>query len=522
MKIKSIFIIFMTLCLAFPIQAKKDGFKKGIHDYAYADGRVYSGNWLDHLPSGEGKMVMPNGDIYEGNWVLGHLQDYACIQRASGDIVKGRFANGNLVGEVTIQYVNGDNYVGTVKVEKDAVVLDYITILMRHGYGTFKSAEGDVTVGTFENDKPVGKVKIVYADKDEFDGTMDAEGNRTGLYKELKDDGETWLIELENDIVKNTVIKMEEGEISIEYRDEKQYVKKFTIYDSKENMVITYNVPYPEFCPNFVEEGLRDGQIERGYGTFVGTMKGTEEWNGIYKNYKDDEGNIYNGPVLNGVLHGECSIERKDGAKIVGTFVNGELCGNGTFTYLDGGKFIGEFKDGKCNGQGTRIWADGGKFEGIFKDDKEWKGEYTNITFYNEKDSIDGHYTGHLENGMLSGNGTYIFNDGTRYVGQFANGARHGQGTMYDSDGNKYVGQWVNGKINGQGTMYYSDGNKYVGQWVNGKRHGQGTFIYLPGYSHIKLTGTFFNDSFCKGKLFRSNGTVVVGQWDEDGNYLGR
>ena len=59
---KKLLFVLSMLCCVLVVQAqKKEGFKKGFHDYAYADGRVYSGEWLERQPSGLGKMTWPDG-----------------------------------------------------------------------------------------------------------------------------------------------------------------------------------------------------------------------------------------------------------------------------------------------------------------------------------------------------------------------------------------------------------------------------------------------------------------------------
>jgi hypothetical protein len=33
----------------------------------YANGNIYEGNWLDHLPNGSGKEIFANGSSFKGN-----------------------------------------------------------------------------------------------------------------------------------------------------------------------------------------------------------------------------------------------------------------------------------------------------------------------------------------------------------------------------------------------------------------------------------------------------------------------
>lgn len=51
-----------------------------------------------------------------------------------------------------------------------------------------------------------------------------------------------------------------------------------------------------------------------------------------------------------------------------------------------------------------------------------------------------------IEGDCVNGEGTYVYNDGTRYIGESKNGMRDEQGTMIWANGDKYVGTWRNGK----------------------------------------------------------------------------
>ena len=55
--------------------------------------------------------------------------------------------------------------------------------------------------------------------------------------------------------------------------------------------------------------------------------------------------------------------------------------------------------------------------------------------------------------GLLSGQGTFTFNDGTSYTGDIINGRRHGYGhlkTNRTADTAAYIGTWSTGVREGQ------------------------------------------------------------------------
>ncbi len=60
-----------------------------------------------------------------------------------------------------------------------------------------------------------------------------------------------------------------------------------------------------------------------------------------------------------------------------------------------------------------------------------------------------------------------------------------GEGTItFDTLGEgtaTYTGQLVNGLMHGQGTATYADGSRYEGGWKDDKKHGQGTATYPDG-----------------------------------------
>ena len=54
---------------------------------------------------------------------------------------------------------------------------------------------------------------------------------------------------------------------------------------------------------------------------------------------------------------------------------------------------------------------------------------------------------------------------GGTYVGEKKDGLMDGEGTYYYKDGSKYTGMWKNDKMEGQGIHTWTTGEKYVGEW---------------------------------------------------------
>lgn len=78
---------------------------------------------------------------------------------------------------------------------------------------------------------------------------------------------------------------------------------------------------------------------------------------------------------------------------------------------------------------------------------------------------LRGKYSGDCRGGKAYGRGKAIGTD--VYEGEFVNGIVHGQGTYLWSDGDKYIGQFNNGKAHGRGIMMYRDGRRVEGVWKN-------------------------------------------------------
>ena len=92
---------------------------------------------------------------------------------------------------------------------------------------------------------------------------------------------------------------------------------------------------------------------------------------------------------------------------------------------------------------------------------------------------------------MVSGSGSFHFNDKSIYVGEIKKGVIQGNGTRTWKDGAVYTGGWLNGQRHGQGSMLYPTGEEYIGQWKNDTKTGRGT-------------------------MFRKNGSLFIADWKDN------
>ena len=88
-------------------------------------------------------------------------------------------------------------------------------------------------------------------------------------------------------------------------------------------------------------------------------------------------------------------------------------------------------------------------------------------------------------NGLQSGNGTAIYNNGNKYVGQFLSGFKHGFGILTGSKGEVFTGNYRRGVREGHGIEVFSNGERYTrrrtritkkyGSDTSTRRHVSGT-----------------------------------------------
>ncbi|MBS0621098.1 MAG: hypothetical protein JSS61_06540 [Verrucomicrobia bacterium] len=67
----------------------------------YADGRVYTGGWIDDRPQGRGEMRFPNGNHYAGYWNNGLQEGQGTLKDADGEVLyQGQWKQGGRHGKI--------------------------------------------------------------------------------------------------------------------------------------------------------------------------------------------------------------------------------------------------------------------------------------------------------------------------------------------------------------------------------------------------------------------------------------
>jgi len=332
---------------------------------------IYTGNLLDGMFHGQGKLVWDNGATYEGSWQFGKIH-----------------------GNGTFLYEGGGKYIGPFKDGK------------RHGYGTYYYPDGDQYKGNWVDGEQSGEGTYTFADGSVYTGQFvnnSFHGNATFLYS----DGSKYVGQFKNG--------KRHGRGTYYYSGGNQYEGDWV--DGKQSGTGTFRWSDGTVYQGQWLDGQRHGQgtITYSYGNkYVGQFKNGElHGQGIYY-YAD--GSIYDGQWVDGERTGQGKLTLANGSTYTGQFLNGPVHGEGTYIYADGGKYVGQFKNGKRHGRGTYYYPGGNQYEGDWID-----GERTgNGTFRWSDGTI---YQGQWLNGKRHGQGTITYPNGTVRTGTWNNNA---------------------------------------------------------------------------------------------------
>ena len=84
-------------------------------------------------------------------------------------------------------------------------------------------------------------------------------------------------------------------------------------------------------------------------------------------------------------------------------------------------------------------------------------------------------------NGIMEGEGSYVYSNGDMYSGSWLAGKKHGKGTYITKvTSSKLVGSWKDGLIM-EGKWIHSDGSFYEGNFKDNKPIGSGSFSFTNG-----------------------------------------
>jgi hypothetical protein len=161
---------------------------------------------------------------------------------------------------------------------------------------------------------------------------------------------------------------------------------------------------------------------------------------------------------------------KEDGSVFEGTFEDDFKYLNGEVNIPNKPKFSEIFKEGQVE-SGTGIFNLGMKtYDGNITGGKisgKGKLKYDNMS-----------YTGEFKDGMLYGEGTFIWEDGQTYIGSWVNNKMQGSGKLnYPRSGSCYEGEFNDNKRHGYGTYFWNVSKYYRGEWFNNTPHGEGVIV---------------------------------------------
>lgn len=142
----------------------------------------------------------------------------------------------------------------------------------------------------------------------------------------------------------------------------------------------------------------------------------------------------------NMALFGNKETAAENGEHYDGDLVNGVRHGRGTMRYANGNVYSGQWKNGLKCGMGQFYFASTGDV-----------------------------YIGEFSNDRLNGYGHMKYHTGQVFEGYYSNGVRDGSGTLLCPDGKRFEGTWVGDKLNGMAIVWYADGSFYRAMYANGK-----------------------------------------------------
>ena len=134
-----------------------DGKKHGKGTMHYANGYIYTGDWIGDMANGEGIFTWPNGDRYEGHFIDDQRHGSGSYQFANGDLYTGDWAQDKKEG-FGVSTLDTGKYEGEFKDDK------------MHGTGTFHFVDGSTYIGQWVDNRQDGEGAYYFPDGNKFTG----------------------------------------------------------------------------------------------------------------------------------------------------------------------------------------------------------------------------------------------------------------------------------------------------------------------------------------------------------------
>jgi hypothetical protein len=471
----------------------------------HIDGSIYEGNFRRGVFSGVGKLVNQFGDQYVGSFRAGKKQGYGKMIYFDGTTYEGDWNKDKRDGVGILTYVNGRKYEGEYC--DDA----------RHGKGTL-TTHVSIVSGPWRNDKPLdGPGWVIKYPKSQVKYIGDAISCRPHGNGEIvfNCDSPDNVLKYGGQVLCG--LRHGEGKMTSCHGDEAS-VWKGDISLSKGN------------CGNEIvlrNQEINDSMLDssgtpslKSLSSTVSECSATSIKGQGFIEEDSDIVNFPNGDIFRGHVDAFGNrqgfgifSEASTGLCLSGQWKSSRLHGKGTIDQpLSGNQYIGTLIEGVIHGNGSFRFADGSKYTGKVMDGML----HGHGTFYDlTNESV---YVGDFFHSLKHGKGEEEYADGTLYIGPYVEGKKSGEdGCLYRKDDNKkyllYEGQWLDDVMTGRGTKYeltFPLPGIHQGQFRDGKRHGDGTFHADDG--HI-FEGDWLNDFPCDGDwvITYPDGSVYYG-----------
>jgi hypothetical protein len=126
---------------------------------------AYTGDYVEGVKEGVGKITFPNGDKYHGQWKSNKIHGEGTYFYANGDIYSGQWENCKKHGEGAYVYKSDDSQ----------LVGSWVNGSITSGKWVFK--DGTSWHGSFKNQKPIGRGVFYLPNGNQQDGIWVEEGD---------------------------------------------------------------------------------------------------------------------------------------------------------------------------------------------------------------------------------------------------------------------------------------------------------------------------------------------------------
>ena len=147
-------------------QCQSGNCQNGTGTYRYSSVSTYSGQFVQDLRQGKGKMTLQNGNVYEGQFVNGRMQGQGSMTYGNGDRCVGMWSNDQPNGQGKYFFKTRERYegqlvngqfagIGTMYYTDGAYYSGSWTDNRKNGLGKIVTPDGKTTSGTWNMGKAV-------------------------------------------------------------------------------------------------------------------------------------------------------------------------------------------------------------------------------------------------------------------------------------------------------------------------------------------------------------------------------